>query len=357
MPKHHLKGRWLPLALCMVLFADARAGDPVRLAADEYATIRGRILDRASRDPLPHTNVFLAHTTLGVITGLDGHFHLKRIAPGTYQLVVNRVGYQTFTREITLQPGDEQVVEMRLEQKTIDGGEVEVVASIPKVWRSQLQRFKEAFIGETSNGRKCVIENPEVLRFEIESGSSDLIATSDSTLHITNHSLGYRLYVIIDQFRWGRVEGLYSIYPRFEELEARDEEEMKKWRKQRRATYYGSFRHFIACLANRSAEMDGYQMFLKEIHEMNNAQGTRVFTDQIVSTMPGMGQQLHFDGMLQVIYRGSGGVSSIRLKQNHIIIKSSGEIYPPLHAVLYGVWANHRIADILPLDYHPQLLP
>ncbi len=163
--------------------------------------------------------------------------------------------------------------------------------------------------------------------------------------------------LILDQFKWGDEEGYYSIYPRFEMIIPKDEEEGKRWQKQRRSTYLGSFRHFISCLANRSAEMDGYQMFLKEPHEPSGAQGTRVFTDQLVSTVDGVGLQLNFEGFLQVSFRGASNTSSIRLKQNNPIIKSTGEIYPPLSVILYGTWATHRVADLLPLDYRLALNP
>ncbi len=160
-------------------------------------SIRGRVLDLSTREPLPHTNVFLAHTTIGVITGIDGRYILKSIPPGNYQIVFNRVGYVTATREVSVAEDGETIVDIRIEQKTIDAGQVDVVAAIPRTWRSQLIRFKEAFIGETSNGQKCDIDNPEVLRFEIDPASSDLLAYSDSTLRLTNRSLGYRLYIIL----------------------------------------------------------------------------------------------------------------------------------------------------------------
>ena len=320
--------------------------------AQNIHSLSGQVRDAANNEPLPHCNVFLANTTIGVISDLEGRFIISNIPKGRYQLVANRVGYHSFVTEILIPAPADLFYSIKLEEKPVEAGQVLVVADAPKEWRSQLARFKRAFIGETPNARDCQIENPEVLRFECSALNSELLAFCDSTLRITNRALGYRLHVVLELFKWGDQEGHYKIYPRFEPLEPEDEKERAFWEKNRRRTWLGSFRHFVSSLAQGEAEREGFQLFLKEAGWTHHGDDGRTISDAIVEKMPGLATKLHFNGLLEVRYRSSENTSMIKLNQNFVIIEERGEVYPPLSIVLYGEWARHRVADILPFDFN-----
>ena len=344
-----IKKEILSVLLALLL---AAAPSMTATSIKEHGAISGKVIDAGSREPLPHSNVFLANTTLGVVTDLLGNFAISAIPPGRYQLVANRVGYRPAIVDIQIGSGSRQEFTLQLLQKPIEAGEMQVVASVPKQWRAQLAHFKRAFLGQTSNARECVIENPEYLRFEIDSVTSELRAFSDAPLSILNQALGYRLYVVIDQFKWGEEIGYYAIFPRFELLTAKDEKEMLRWERNRRSTWLGSFRHFISALAQGQAELEGFQLSQKEPGQHRVSTGERIISTLIVENVENLGKKMHFGGYLEVNYRGGQTSSSIKMNQNFVMIEESGDIYPALSVVLYGTWAQQRIADTLPLDYH-----
>ncbi len=65
-------------------------------------TIKGIVTDKDTGDPLIGANVVLEGTGMGTTTDLDGFFIITDVPPGTYKLTVNYVGYDDFTREITV---------------------------------------------------------------------------------------------------------------------------------------------------------------------------------------------------------------------------------------------------------------
>jgi hypothetical protein len=58
--------------------------------------IAGRVIDRASQQPLTGANIQLLGTQLGTLTGADGSFVIKAVAENIYKLQVSFIGYQTY---------------------------------------------------------------------------------------------------------------------------------------------------------------------------------------------------------------------------------------------------------------------
>jgi hypothetical protein len=69
---------------------------PFTLSAQR--TISGRITDAEDGSPIPGAAVFIASTTVGTTTDVDGYYQLKIPGKGSYQLVVSYVGYQPVTK-------------------------------------------------------------------------------------------------------------------------------------------------------------------------------------------------------------------------------------------------------------------
>src|SRR5690606_10306932 len=79
----------LTLALGCVITISAQVGQ---------GTIKGKVLDGESGEPVPFANVTLldgGDQVLGTTTDFDGKYTLKPIPPGTYDVQVSYVGYQT----------------------------------------------------------------------------------------------------------------------------------------------------------------------------------------------------------------------------------------------------------------------
>ncbi len=81
------------LVCLSVITADAQVG---------AGTLRGKIIDKNSGEPLPFVNVVLERGGTQVTGGasdFDGRYDIKPIEPGTYDVIVTYVGYQPYRNE------------------------------------------------------------------------------------------------------------------------------------------------------------------------------------------------------------------------------------------------------------------
>jgi hypothetical protein len=71
------------------------------LPVTAYSTgkIKGRVVDRETKDPLAGANVVLVGTTYGAATGLDGEFVIVNVPEGTYAMRSSYIGYAALTVE------------------------------------------------------------------------------------------------------------------------------------------------------------------------------------------------------------------------------------------------------------------
>src|SRR5947209_3763733 len=95
---HHLAAglRWwaghcgaiaLALALSTVLASTASA----------QRRVAGRVLE-TNGQPVPNSTVSVQGTTIGAISGVDGHFTLNNVPPGQRTIVARRIGYHRATQ-------------------------------------------------------------------------------------------------------------------------------------------------------------------------------------------------------------------------------------------------------------------
>ena len=75
------------------------------LAQGTTARITGRVTDRETGQPVDAAQVRIDGTTIGAITNSDGNYSIQRIAPGTYQLRLVRLGYQSMLQGVTVRAG------------------------------------------------------------------------------------------------------------------------------------------------------------------------------------------------------------------------------------------------------------
>ncbi len=72
--------------------------------------IAGRVVDATDGSYLPGANVMLEGTTMGSATDREGFFMIQNVPDGSYQLVVNYIGYEDFATEITVSSTEPRVV-------------------------------------------------------------------------------------------------------------------------------------------------------------------------------------------------------------------------------------------------------
>ncbi len=72
----------------------------------QHGTVRGFVYEKESGEPVIFTNVYLAGTTYGAATDVNGYFAVSKIPPGSYTLMVTYLGFDTLRIEVTLKPDE-----------------------------------------------------------------------------------------------------------------------------------------------------------------------------------------------------------------------------------------------------------
>jgi hypothetical protein len=93
-------------------------------------TIRGKIIDEASKTTLPGVNVVLVSdsSAIGAVTDVEGDFKLTNIPIGRHTLKITYIGYESQTiPNVVVTAGKEVILNLSLIEKITTMGEVEVV--------------------------------------------------------------------------------------------------------------------------------------------------------------------------------------------------------------------------------------
>jgi outer membrane receptor protein involved in Fe transport len=65
-------------------------------------TIKGKVVDKQTKEPLVGANVTVKNSKLGASAGLDGSFVFKQLQPGVYQITAQYVGYESISMSVTI---------------------------------------------------------------------------------------------------------------------------------------------------------------------------------------------------------------------------------------------------------------
>jgi TonB-dependent receptor len=68
----------------------------------QSGTIRGKVFDEASNNPLAGANIIIEGTTLGAATDLNGNFVIRSIPAGQMTIVISYIGYERISADITV---------------------------------------------------------------------------------------------------------------------------------------------------------------------------------------------------------------------------------------------------------------
>src|SRR5687767_2190404 len=100
---------------CVLLIVTTNAG-----AAQQTATLTGRITDSGNGEPVVGAQVMIAGSTVGTLTNRNGAFTLRALTPGTVNVRVLSIGYAELTRQVTLTAGQTANADFSLRQVAID---------------------------------------------------------------------------------------------------------------------------------------------------------------------------------------------------------------------------------------------
>jgi TonB-dependent receptor len=90
--------------------------------------IKGVVTDSKTNESLIGTTVLIQGTMQGTITNFDGEYIIPKVNPGTYNLVISFISYESKVVRVEVEKDKETELNISLDPATLDIGEVQVVA-------------------------------------------------------------------------------------------------------------------------------------------------------------------------------------------------------------------------------------
>jgi len=337
------------------------------LKAQETFTITGTVLD-GKNEAIERATVFIDGSQKGTVTNAQGEFNFLNIKPGTYQVIVNMIGYGSKKQNVIIQDKSASLNIIMTEKPTVLR---EVTIGKDSQRQNNIKIFLKNFLGESESAKQCKILNLEILDFSTI--KKLLEATTDDFLIIENKSLGYRIKYLLRNFRYNKETGVtsYDGESMFEDLEGSDKEK-NNWIANRKEAYEGSLMHYLRSLYKNTLTQEGFAT-----HEvMNNIQPLQltprpVDMEKYINRTDSNFVKLKFRTRLYVVlnkgkalisdnpddkktitqWMGKNG-SIVRLYLEEATVDSKGSYVDYRSFFIQGFWGGKRIGDQLPFEYN-----
>lgn len=337
-------------------------------AQDSYS-ISGIVKD-ASGETLPAATIFLDGSEKKTATNEKGEYRLAGLSPGTYQLTVHFVGYKAAKQNVIIEDKS-AVVNIILESAATTLKEVVITNSVSR--NKYMQIFLKNFLGDTENGKSCMILNPEIVRFSEQ--SVFVTGKTSDFLEIENRNLGYRIKYLLRDFRVNRATLVASYTGEciFEDLKG-TEEEKKTWLENRKLAYQGSLMHFLRSLYGNKTDQDGFFFYgiVKATQEIDTR---RWAGSQIAARLDSTFLTVQIPGRMYVVYDPPVDSAQVTKTERERIMKAlrertgsilemylkkvksdaKGSLVDYRSFLVRDYWGNKRIGDQLPFEYSPGL--
>lgn len=123
-------------------------------AMAQNASLKGRVFDKNSNEPLPFTNLIIEGTSIGSTSDLDGNFIFTGLKPGFVKLIATSVGYEKFvTEEIMVTNSKTAFIDVAMMPAQIQLKDVEIKASV-------IKRIEESPVSVQSLGISQIEKSP-----------------------------------------------------------------------------------------------------------------------------------------------------------------------------------------------------
>lgn len=97
----------------------------------QTGVIKGRVVDEATGQPLPFTNIVISGTVLGAVSDIEGVFMFTKVAPGFVKMEASSVGYENYVSAEFMVTNTRTVnFDISLRKKAVELESYEVKASV-----------------------------------------------------------------------------------------------------------------------------------------------------------------------------------------------------------------------------------
>ena len=352
-------------------------------------TLSGKIFSAGDGKPLVKATVFLSNASVGTTTLDDGTYRLANVRPGQYDFVVSTVGFETYHKNVLVN-GDLNLQDISLTPKVMMLDEVKIKSH--DTWERDFQTFKRLFLGNSESAASCKIINPDVLNLDFDASTRVFKASSADFIEIENDALGYNIKYLLSELNYDAVSGMnyYEGTSTFKELDG-SQAQKRKWKKNRLKAYLGSSMHFLRSSIGNTLEDEGFQVLKvvkKKVPDNHTGTEQKKFSlllypaplamTNFIKTTDVTGEfALGFKDCLYVMYKKKKSkvtdttasrvikavdyindplVTIIDFDEAYAFFDYNGIIINP-HAVIFeGEWGKRLVADMLPVDFVPEVL-
>lgn len=348
------------------------ADDPgLRVAAS------GRLVDAASGEPVARATIRVGRTYQHAISDSTGAFTLPNVPLGRHDVMVMAPAYGTSIHALIVsQDGVVNDAVFRLSPvSSTNVAPASDEGEAPRV-------FERLYLG-SARFPECTLTNPDGVRFTTQTRDDAALirVASREPLVVENRWLGYRVHVALqDMVMIRRPKGFmvqHDNVAAFEDLKPRDEEERRRWQKNRREAYWGSLRHFLSALAVGRAGKEEFRVYGGSRVENAMTLGTlssrtvasevdpALFVSQTVYAFarvlrfpeewmitfdaPVYDEDTEFQGI-----RMGAQTSWMRLPEGMAPFTLRGDLFDSNSVRLSGYWAVRRVCQLLPHSYQPR---
>ncbi|MBP8976856.1 MAG: carboxypeptidase-like regulatory domain-containing protein, partial [Bacteroidetes bacterium] len=98
--------------------------------AQGSGSIKGKVVDAATGEPLIGGNVVVLNTSIGAATDINGMYFLRVVPAGKWLIRVSYIGYEEATQEVTITGGEALELNFKLTPRAIEGEAVVVTAQM-----------------------------------------------------------------------------------------------------------------------------------------------------------------------------------------------------------------------------------
>jgi len=154
-------------------------------------SLKGKVVDKATREPLPSVNVVVKGTYYGASTDVDGNFVVSKINPGVYVVEVKLLGYKVVQfPAVKIQEGKTTELQVELEETALSLGQEIVVLGEKPLFNIEETSSKRSIASEDLTA--AAVKNvQEVVALQVG------VVQSDDQIHIRG-GRSYETAYIID---------------------------------------------------------------------------------------------------------------------------------------------------------------
>ena len=93
----------------------------------QQGSLRGKVIDEGTNEPVTGAVILMESTSLGAVSDAQGNYRITSIDPGNYTLKISYIGYETFSQDLSINAGQEKVLDVFLKESIYSLQEVEVI--------------------------------------------------------------------------------------------------------------------------------------------------------------------------------------------------------------------------------------